>query len=106
MLLVRKRVPPGSDQAENRTLSLLTQEVWATGTRLRNALRFEAHFRQFSKEHEHDGVPGQGDASRKLSERAEEDYLAAMDRLLEALLEAANQPTLASQRERRLPLGL
>lgn len=106
MLFIRKRVSPGRDQAGTPTLSLLTLEVRATRTRLSNALRFEAHSRQLSKEYQHDGIAVRWDAPRKLVERTAKDYLAALDRLLEALLEAANQPTLGSQREQRLPLHL
>lgn len=104
MLSVRRRVSPGRDRDDNPTLSLLTEEVSAAGTRLSNAL--EAHFRHLSKELQHNDVPVRWYASGRLVERTAEDYLAAMDRLLEALLEAANQPTSASHREPRLMLGL
>jgi len=36
--------------AEDPALSVLTQEVWATGTRLSNALRLENYFRHLSQE--------------------------------------------------------
>lgn len=106
MLLVRRRVSLRRDRTGSPTLSLLTHKVRAARTRLSNALQFESHFRQLCKEHQHDGVPVQRDASQRLVERAAEDYVAAMDHLLEAVLEATDQPALTNQPERRLPLGL
>jgi hypothetical protein len=74
----------GSGGAEDPTLSLLTQDVWATGTRLSNALRLENYFRHLSQEHLKDDVSVRWKASRQLVECTMEEYLEATDRRFEA----------------------
>jgi len=82
MLFVLSHVR-GSGGAEDPTLALLTQEVWAAGTRLSNALRLEKYFRHLSQEHRKDDVIVRWKASRQLVECTVEDYLEATDRLFE-----------------------
>jgi hypothetical protein len=84
MLFVLSDVPPDSSRAEDPTLSLLTLEVRATGTRLCNALRLETYFRRLSNEYPKSDVYARWDASQKLVEGTMADYIAATDRLYEA----------------------
>jgi hypothetical protein len=83
MLFVLSHILSGSGTVDP-TLSLLTQEVSAAGTRLSNALRLEKYFRHLSEEYQKDDVIVRWKASRQLVECTVEDYIEATDRLFEA----------------------